>query len=93
MAVDFTCRIAAGARAAMTATLPDGRQITVDGPVPESARSRSLTEEELRTRLQKTGGTEFVCRRIDISLEEGLMLSAGSINALRRRPFPGSGRC
>lgn len=68
----------------MTAALPDGRQITVDGPVPEAARSRSLTEEELRTRLQKTGGTEFVCRRIDISLEEGLMLSAGSINALRR---------
>ena len=84
VAVDFTCRIAAGARALLTAALPDGRQVTVDGPVPEAARSRSLTEEELRTRLQKTGGTEFVCHRIDISLDEGLMLSAGSINALRR---------
>ena len=84
VAVDFTCRIAAGAPTLLTAALPDGRQVAVDGPVPEAARSRSLTEEELRTRLQKTGGTEFVCRRIDISLEEGLMLSAGSINALRR---------
>ena len=84
VAVDFTCRIAAGEEAALTAALPDGRSVTVTGPVPEAARSRSLTEEELRTRLQKTGGTVFACRKIDISLSGGLMLSAGSINALRR---------
>ena len=84
VAVDFTCRIAAGEEAALTAALPDGRSVTVTGPVPEAARSRSLTEEELRTRLQKTGGTVFACRKTDISLEGGLMLSAGSINALRR---------
>lgn len=84
VAVDFTCRIAAGEEAALTAALPDGRSVTVTGPVPEAARSRSLTEEELRTRLQKTGGTVFACRKTDISLEDGLMLSAGSINALRR---------
>lgn len=84
VAVDFTCRVAAGEEAQLTAALPDGRSVTVTGPVPEAARSRSLTEEELRTRLQKTGGTVFACRKTDISLEDGLMLSAGSINALRR---------
>ena len=89
VAVDFTCRIAAGEEAALTAALPDGRSVTVTGPVPEAARSRSLTEEELRTRLQKTGGTVFACRKIDISLEGGLMLSAGSINALRRDALAG----
>lgn len=71
VAVDFTCRIAAGEEAALTAALPDGRSVTVTGPVPEAARSRSLTEEELRTRLQKTGGTVFACRKTDISLEDG----------------------
>ena len=84
VAVDFTCRMEAGAASALTAALPDGRSVTVTGPKPEAARNRALTEEELRSRLQKTGGTAFVCRRVDISLEEGLMLSAGSINALRR---------
>ena len=82
--VAFSCRIAAGEAAALTAALSDGRSVTVRGAVPETARSRALTEDELRSRLQKTGGTVFTCREIEISLEDGLMLSAGSINALRR---------
>lgn len=84
VAVNFTCRMAAGEEATLTAALPDGRSVTVTGPVPEAARNRALTEEELRARLQKTGGTVFACRKTDISLGNGLMLSAGSINALRR---------
>ena len=82
--VAFSCRIAAGEAAALTAALPDGRSVTVRGAVPETARSRALTEDELRSRLQKTGGTVFTCREMENSLEDGLMLSAGSINALRR---------
>ncbi len=82
--VAFSCRIAAGEEAHLTAILADGRSVSVTGPVPEAARSRALTEEELRSRLQKTGGTVFTCREMEISLEDGLMLSAGSINALRR---------
>ena len=82
--VAFSCRIAAGEAAALTAALPDGRSVTVRGAVPETARSRALTEDQLRSRLQKTGGTVFTCREMEISLEDGLMLSAGSINALRR---------
>ncbi len=84
MPVAFSCRIAAGEAAALTAALSDGRSVTVHGAVPETARSRALTEDELRSRLQKTGGTVFTCREMEISLEGGLMLSAGSINALRR---------
>ena len=82
--VAFSCRIAAGEAAALTAALSDGRSVTVRGAVPETARSRALTEDELRSRLQKTGGTVFTCREMEVSLEDGLMLSAGSINALRR---------
>ena len=89
VAVDFTCRIAAGKEAQLTAALPDGRSVTVTGPVPEAARNRALTQDELRARLQKTGGTVFACRKTDISLEGGLMLSAGSINALRRDALAG----
>ena len=65
--VSLSCRIASGEAARLTAALRDGRSVTVTGLVPETARNRSLTEEELRARL-----------------EDGLMLSAGSVNALRR---------
>ena len=82
--VSLSCRIASGEAARLTAALRDGRSVTVTGPVPETARNRSLTEEDLRARLKKTGGTAFVCDQMDISLEDGLMLSAGSVNALRR---------
>ena len=56
----------------------------VQGAVPELARNRALTEDELRTRLGKTGGTVFTPERIDVDLQSGLMLSAGAVNALRR---------
>lgn len=82
--IALSCRIAARRPAQLSATLPDGRTVTVFGPVPEAARNRALTEDELRTRLSKTGGTVFSCPNPDIQLTDGLMLSAGSVNALRR---------
>ena len=51
LAVDFTCRVAAGEPSRLTAALADGRSITVSGAVPEAARNRSLTPEELHARL------------------------------------------
>ena len=54
--MDVSCRVAAGEPCTLTAS--DGvHTVTVTGPVPESARSRPLTREDLITRLQKTGGT------------------------------------
>ena len=54
------------------------------GNVPEEARNRAVTEEELRQRLTKTGGTVFAADQIEIELDEGLMVSASAVNALRR---------
>ncbi len=54
------------------------------GPVPEIARVRELTADELTERLSKTGGTPYVsigCRAI---VDRGLTLPAASINAMRR---------
>ena len=61
-----------------------GNRADVTGPVPEEARSRALAEDELKARLQKTGGTLFVPESIRITLDEGLSLPASAINALRR---------
>ena len=54
------------------------------GAVPEEARNRAVTAEELRQRLSKTGGTVFTADRVEIELDEGLMVPASVINGLRR---------
>ena len=58
--------------------------VWAQGPVPETARSRALTAEELRQRLSKTGGTVFTADRVEIELDEGLTVPASVINGLRR---------
>ena len=82
--VTMRCAVRAGEPATLTAEARS-LAVTVSGPVPEAARSRSLTAEELRTRLGKTGGTAFAPASIDVEVDEGLALSAGAINGLRRQ--------
>ncbi|WP_312635262.1 DUF3656 domain-containing protein [Oscillibacter sp.] len=57
---------------------------TASGTVPEEARNRAVTAEELETRLKKTGGTAYRCEAVSVTLEEGLSVSAATVNALRR---------
>ncbi|MBP3633002.1 MAG: U32 family peptidase [Oscillospiraceae bacterium] len=54
------------------------------GPVPEIGRMRELTKERLTEQLCKTGGTPYYCAGARIMLDQGLMLSASAINAMRR---------
>ena len=68
----------------LTVTDPEGRSCTVGGILPEPARTQELTAEMLSQRLEKTGGTPYLCAGVTASVEGGLMLSAAAINALRR---------
>ena len=82
--VRFTCRVEAGKPCLLTAEDPEGRAVTVSGPLPEAARNRALTPEDLAARLGKTGGTPYRCERADAYADPGLSLSAAAVNALRR---------
>lgn len=82
-AVTLRCTVRAGQPAQLEAVC-GGCAAAVDGPVPEAARSRALTAEELQTRLGKTGGTAFRVERCNVALDAGLMLPASAVNALRR---------
>ena len=82
--VDLTARMEAGEAASLTVRDGDGNTVTVTGAVPEPARSRGLTAEEVKDRLGKTGGTAFVMRNASVEVGEGLRLSAADLNALRR---------
>ncbi len=65
-------------------TDPEGRSCTVRGGAAEPARHQELTAEMLSQRLEKTGGTPYLCTHVRASVESGVMLSAAAINALRR---------
>jgi len=68
----------------LTVTDADGRTCTMDGPVPEYARTAALTQELVTGRLQKTGGTPYKCVDVQCRMHPGLIISAAALNGLRR---------
>ena len=89
--VRFICRVTAGEPCALTAEDAVGHSITVSGPVPEPAKSRVLTAEDLSARLERTGGTPYHCEHVEILVDPGLFLPAAAVNALRRDALEGLG--
>lgn len=86
--VDMVCTLRAREPVSLTASA-GGHVVRAEGPTPEEARNRALTAEELQSRLEKTGGTVFRPRETRVELEEGLMLPASAVNALRRQALEG----
>ena len=86
--VDMVCTLRAGEPVALTASA-GGHVVRAEGPAPEEARNRVLTVEELQARLEKTGGTVFRPRDTRVELDDGLMLPASAVNALRRQALEG----
>ena len=68
----------------LTVTDPEGRSCTVKGPVPDLARTQLITENDLASRLSKTGGTPYRVGVVTADITPGLNLSAAAINAMRR---------
>ena len=68
----------------LTVTDPEGRVVSLNGPVPELARTVALTREDLVSRLAKTGGTPYKCLNVIADVSPGLILSAATINSMRR---------
>ena len=81
--VRFTCVIRTGEPAVLTAE-DDAHTVTVTGVVPEAARNRAITAEDIADRLKKTGGTVYRCEEASVTVDDGLSLPASAINALRR---------
>jgi putative protease len=67
-------------------TVSDGmRTVRSEGDVPETAQHAALTEDSVRRSLCKTGGTPFRVDSFALAADEGLRLSASSMNGLRRK--------
>ena len=68
----------------LTVSDPEGRVVSLNGPIPELARTVMLTREDLVARLSKTGGTPYKCLNVIADVAPGLTLSAATINSMRR---------
>lgn len=62
----------------------NGRRASVTGPVPEQARTRAITKEQVETQIGKTGGTPYICAGCTADVAQGLSLPLSALNGLRR---------
>lgn len=60
------------------------KEATVFGDVPQAAINKPSTAEILEARLSKLGGTQYYAQNISVTLDDGLIVPASQINALRR---------
>ncbi len=63
----------------------DEEILTVQAEMVQAAETRPLGEEEIRTRLKKTGDTPFVFSSITVDLKGDCFVPIGQINELRRK--------
>lgn len=82
MDIKFICKKDTPCSLTVTAL---GRTITVIGETPEIAIKRPMEAEALRQRLSKLGGTQFYADKINIVLDNGLIIPVSKINELRRK--------
>ena len=77
----FVCK--KGQQAELTVT--DGKKtVTVTSAVPEEAINKPMTEESVRQRLSKLGGTPYYLSGFTAELDNGLILPAATLNEMRR---------
>ena len=83
--VDFHLTVLECERVSLSASC-EGRLVFIESEsIPEKALNKPLTKEGLSERIAKCGGTQFYANKIEIDLDEGLIVPASVINELRRR--------
>ena len=82
--LDMDFEMHRGRNAVLTASAL-GRTAVITGGVPEDALHTPLTEENIKSRLSKLGGTQFYAGNISADIDDGVILPASAINDMRRR--------
>lgn len=84
--VSFSLEIKTGQKSRLAVSDNDGNICEVEGDIPEAAVKVPLSAERCGLYLKKTGGTPFFADddNIKCNIDDGLSLSAQSLNALRR---------
>ena len=73
-----------GQPALLTFTAAAGdASVTVEGPEVEAARTKAITEEEVREHIDRMGTTPFYLSSLDIDLDEGVGMGFSMLHKLR----------
>ena len=81
--LELSAEIRRGHQAKLCATAK-GVSVTVEGAVPMDAINAPIDDAAVRKNLSKLGGSVYSLKKLDVALDEGLMLPVSSLNALRR---------
>jgi len=82
--VELTLQIMRGQATMLTASDTDGHSVTAVYDAPEEARTAPITWEKAGKLLRKTGGTPYCIAGIGGQIDEGLIVPAAKVNAMRR---------
>ena len=58
--------------------------VTAVGEIPQTAKNKATTKDDVIKNITKLGATPYFEKHITVDLDDGLFVSAGELNALRR---------
>lgn len=86
VAVCARAELRIGQPALLTFTVAAGdASVTVEGPEVEAARTKAITEEEVREHIDRMGTTPFYLSSLEIDLDEGVGMGFSMLHKLRAR--------
>lgn len=86
VAVCARAELRIGQPALLTFTVAAGdASVTVEGPEVEAARTKAITEEEVREHIDRMGTTPFCLSSLEIDLDEGVGMGFSMLHKLRAR--------
>lgn len=86
VAVCARAELRIGQPALLTFTVTAGdASVTVEGPEVEAARTKAITEEEVREHIDRMGTTPFYLSLLEIDLDEGVGMGFSMLHKLRAR--------
>lgn len=86
VAVRARAELRIGQPALLTFTVAAGdASVTVEGPEVEAARTKAITEEEVREHIDRMGTTPFYLSSLEIDLDEGVGMGFSMLHKLRDR--------
>lgn len=86
VAVCARAELRIGQPALLTFTVAAGdASVTVEGPEVEAARTKAITEKEVREHIDRMGTTPFYLSSLEIDLDEGVGMGFSMLHKLRAR--------
>lgn len=80
---DFECIVKADEPVSLKMKA-DGAEVTVNGDVPQTAQNRPTDNAMIEKQLSKLGDTPYDFGKLKTEIDEGLIVPASALNALRR---------